>query len=49
MEIGLEWHPFKAFELVAMYTLSDRAHKDFANPNYHEKGGLIRLQAQLKF
>ena len=49
MEIGLEWHPFKAFELVAMYTISDRAHKDFANPNYHEKGGLIRLQAQLKF
>ena len=49
MEIGLEWHPFKSFELVAMYTISDRAHKDFANPNYHEKGGLIRLQAQLKF
>ena len=49
MEIGVEWQPFKSFELIAMYTIADRASKDFTNPNYHEKGGLVRLQAQLKF
>ena len=48
-ELGVEWAPFKALEITAVYTYSDRAHKDFVNPNYHEKGGLIRLQAQLKF
>lgn len=48
-EAGVEWHPFKAFELVAMYTYSNRMFRDFSTPNYHEKGGLIRLQAQLKF
>lgn len=48
-EVGVEWHPFKAFELVAMYTYSNRRHYDFIAPNYHEKGGLLRLQAQLKF
>lgn len=48
-EAGVEWHPFKAFELVAIYTYSNRMFRDFSTPNYHEKGGLIRLQAQLKF
>ena len=48
-EAGIEWHPFKYFELTAMYTHSNRKHYDFTDPNYHEKGGLIRLQAQLKF
>lgn len=47
-EFGLEWHPFKAFELVAMYAYSNRRHRDFIN-NYYEKGGVLRLQAQLKF
>lgn len=48
-EGGIEWHPFKSFELVAMYTYSNRGFRDFTIPNYNEKGGLIRLQAQLKF
>lgn len=48
-EAGVEWHPFKYLELVVMYTNSNRKHYDFSNPNYHEKGGLLRLQAQLKF
>lgn len=48
-EAGVEWHPFKYFEFVLMYTHSNRRFYDFANPNYHEKGGLFRLQAQLKF
>lgn len=49
MEAGVEWQPFKYFELTAVYTYSNRMHFDFANPNYHEKGSLLRLQAQLKF
>lgn len=49
MELGIEWHPFKSFELVAMYTFSDRQYKDAKLPNYNEKGSLLRLQAQLKF
>ena len=48
-ELGVEWVPFKALEITAVYTYSDRAHKDFVNPNYHEKGSVVRLQAQLKF
>lgn len=26
-EFGVEWHPFKSFELVTMYTYSDRKHR----------------------
>ncbi|MDO4763920.1 MAG: porin [Flavobacteriaceae bacterium] len=48
-EFGVEWHPFKSFELVTMYTYSNRKYQDLATPNYHEKGGVLRLQAQLKF
>lgn len=48
-EFGVEWHPFKSFELVAMYAYSNRRHRDWENPNYYEKGGILRLQAQLKF
>lgn len=49
LELGLEWHPLKSFELVAMYTHSNRKYQDLATPNYAQKGGLIRLQAQVKF
>ncbi|MBS9774857.1 MAG: porin [Tenacibaculum sp.] len=48
LELGLEWHPFKNIELVTMYTLSDRKYRNF-NENYAQKGGLVRLQLQIKF
>lgn len=48
-EGGIEWHPLKSFELVAMYTYSERKFRDFMISNYNEKGGLLRIQAQLKF
>ncbi|MES2558567.1 MAG: porin [Bacteroidota bacterium] len=48
-ELGLEWQPFKTFELVVMYTMSDRKFEDFALQNNHQKGQLLRIQAQLNF
>lgn len=48
-EIGLEWQPFKNFELVTMYTISKRRFEDFRNQQNIQKGSLLRLQAQLNF
>lgn len=49
MEIGVEWQFSKNFELVTMYTISERRFEDFANQNNTQKGNLLRLQAQLNF
>lgn len=49
LELGLEWQPVKAFELVAMYTFSNRRYEDFQLQNNHQEGSLLRLQAQLNF
>ena len=48
-EIGFEWQPMKSFELVAMYTFSNRRYEDFITPNNKQKGSLVRLQAQVSF
>jgi hypothetical protein len=49
LEIGVEWQPHKAFELVAMYTISDRTFENSLNPHNRQKGSLLRLQAQVNF
>lgn len=49
LELGLEWQPNRFFELVAMYTLSERRFEDHRTPNNFQKGRLLRLQAQLNF
>lgn len=49
LEIGVEWSPNKNFELVAMYTFSERRYEDFNNQNNFQSGSLLRLQAQLNF
>lgn len=49
LELGMEWHPFPHVELLAEYTISNRRYEDFVNPINHQKGSLVRLQAQLKF
>lgn len=52
IEMGIEWHPFevyKHFELVAQYTLSQRRFEDFELPENMQQGGLLRIQAQVKF
>jgi phosphate-selective porin len=48
-EIGVEWTPNKNFELVTNYTISDRRFEDLAKPVNHQKGNLLRIQAQLNF
>jgi hypothetical protein len=48
-EFGLEWQPFKAFELVAEWVVSDRTFEDSTLPNNRQKGNLLRLQAQFSF
>jgi hypothetical protein len=49
LEIGVEWQPSKQFELVMMYTLSDRRFEDFGKKNNLQNGNLLRIQAQLNF
>nr|WP_246611683.1 porin [Arthrospiribacter ruber] len=49
LEIGVEWQPNKNFELVAMYTISDRTFENSLNPDNRQKGSLLRLQAQVNF
>jgi hypothetical protein len=48
-ESGIEWLPIKNFELVVMYTISERRFEDFKNQNNLQKGSLLRIQAQLNF
>jgi phosphate-selective porin len=48
-EIGVEWQPFRAFELVAMYTISRRRFEDFRRQDNLQQGRLLRLQAQVNF
>jgi hypothetical protein len=49
LEIGAEWQPLENFEFVAIYTISDRTFEDSLLPSNHQKGNLLRLQAQLNF
>lgn len=48
-EVGLEWQPNKNFELVTMYTISNRRFEDFRLQNNLQKGSLLRIQAQINF
>lgn len=49
LELGIEWQPNKNFELVAMYTISERRFEDFKLQDNFQTGNLLRLQAQLNF
>jgi hypothetical protein len=48
-EFGFEWQPFKTFEFVAMYTISNRRFEDYTNQDNIQRGRLLRLQAQVNF
>lgn len=48
-ELGVEWQPTKSFELVVMYTMSERRFEDFAKQDNLQKGNLLRIQAQVNF
>lgn len=49
LELGVEWQFSKNLELVTMYTFSDRKYEDFLTKGNHQKGSLLRLQAQVNF
>jgi hypothetical protein len=49
LELGFEWQPSKQFELVCMYTISERRFEDSSKKNNLQNGNLIRLQAQINF
>lgn len=49
VELGVEWQFNKNFELVTMYTISDRTFENSTNPDNRQKGSLLRLQAQVNF
>lgn len=49
LEIGVEWQPNKNFELVMMYTISDRTFENSLNPINRQEGSLLRIQAQVNF
>jgi hypothetical protein len=49
LESGIEWLPVRNFELVVMYTMSERRFEDFKNQDNLQKGNLLRIQAQLNF
>ncbi|TPG38835.1 porin [Flavobacterium pectinovorum] len=48
-EVGIEWQPFKAFELTAEYVIADRTFEDSALLINRQQGNLLRLQAQFNF
>lgn len=48
-EIGLEWQPLSAFELVAQYVISRRRIQDATQPDNLQEGRLLRLQAQFNY
>lgn len=48
-EIGTEWQVNRNFEIVAMYTMSERRFEDGARPDNFQRGNLLRLQFQLNF
>lgn len=49
LEVGVEWQPFKNFELVADYTISSRRYEDATKRINDQNGSLLRLQAQFNF
>ncbi|MBP9069804.1 MAG: porin [Bacteroidia bacterium] len=49
IEVGVEWQPWKNFELVAEWMYSDRTTSDRAKENNYQFGSLLRLQAQMNF
>ncbi|UQD55316.1 porin [Flavobacterium sp. K5-23] len=48
-ELGIEWQPIKAFELVATWVIADRTFEDSVLKNNRQQGNLLRLQAQFNF
>ena len=49
LELGLEWHLDRAFEITAGYVFSDRTFENSLMPINQQYGQVLRLQFQAKF
>ena len=49
VEVGVEWQPSPAFELVGAWYRGDRRFEDKQRPVNRQRGELFRLQAQFNF
>lgn len=49
VEVGVEWQPNPAFELVAEWYHGDRRFEDKLRPSNRQAGQLLRLQAQFNY
>jgi hypothetical protein len=49
LEAGVEWQPWKVFEVVAVYTISERRYEDSVKPQNEQAGSLLRIQFQVNF
>lgn len=48
-EPGLEWEVDRGLELTVAYAISDRYYRDGVDPDNHQRGRFLRLQAQVSF
>jgi hypothetical protein len=49
LETGIEYQPFKQFEITLAYIYSQRRFEDHILPNNFQKGHLLRIQLQASF
>ncbi|HMQ75673.1 MAG TPA: porin [Flavobacteriales bacterium] len=49
VEFGVEWQPFRNFELLCEYYIGDRRYEDLAEQDNKQRGQFLRLQAQFNF
>jgi hypothetical protein len=49
LEMGIEWQPIPAFEVVTAYVISDRTFQDYSKPINNQTGNLLRLQVQFNY
>ncbi|NME67406.1 porin [Flammeovirga aprica] len=50
LEIGVEWQPNPAYEIVAMYVIADRSTADHGTREFVDQAGnLLRIQMQINF
>jgi hypothetical protein len=49
LELGIEWLPYKNFEIVMMYTFSSRRYEDYIRRDNQQSGSLLRIQLQVNF
>lgn len=49
LNVGIEWQPNKALELVTMFVVASRRYEDSMIANNLQTGQLVRIQAQINY